>query len=829
MIVGGNYTIDFAKVSNIPKFTVSVKAGDSKRKISLTLLENNVVINLNNYTVVVACKKSDGTDIFNDVNIVDSINGKCEVEITEQMLALDTDLPCEIVLYGINGVVATSSNFVIGRVSSVRDNKNIVSSSEFITLSNALTKVTNINKKMDRGESILVSQIDKNKGKIDQTYLSEELISQITGNASINAMPADNSITNNKLAPNSLAFNKFEGFRIDERFNLWDKNNLNPNGYYNEQGSWVNDSTYGSTGFIPIDYTKTYKQNFGGYITFWDSEFNFICKGSIDSNSIVIIPNDDRIAYFNSATRVNGSSNKYIVLSEHEINKDYVKFSSPNLLIKDNNLDKEDLKLGVNNVDFITTSRTINLFDKDNCAIDYYLNKDTGNRVYGGGYYATNFMPVDYTKEYIGSTEGHISYYDENKKYLFGNRGNTTLINNDSRVKYCVMTYNYSMIDTWMCVEGDTLPNTYVPYLEKELDVEIKVCKDSLPNDLIEKIDEFNKPISAERTNFINIERTENLFNAENMNTKGYYNSTTGTFVEDSTYGSSELIEVEEGEYYRIWKTSGYITFFDENKVFCGGSDSDWDGLVPQGVKYISWVIYLDHKDIEVIWKNKQKPTTYIPYYKYTLKEEIALPSKARSELEGLTWNVMGDSISSTNYANSRPYWYHLAQENNMQVRNYAISGAWISKGGNQTISEAWETMEDEADIITVFAGTNDNLNTNPLGTMEDRTNTTFYGALHTLYNGLINKYPGKKIGIISIMLRSGYRAGDNSTWDRKNNAILEVAKYYNLPVFKAHEEFNLNANIPLIKEKFIEDGLHPNEEGQKIMARRLKKWLESL
>ena len=164
-----------------------------------------------------------------------------------------------------------------------------------------------------------------------------------------------------------------------------------------------------------------------------------------------------------------------------------------------------------------------------------------------------------------------------------------------------------------------------------------------------------------------------------------------------------------------------------------------------------------------------------------------------------------------------------------MQIRNYAISGAWISKGGNQTISEAWETMNDEADIITVFAGTNDNLNTNPLGTMEDRTNTTFYGALHVLYSGLINKYPGKKIGIISIMLRSGYRAGDNSTWDRKNNAILEVAKYYNLPVFKAHEEFNLNANIPLIKEKFIEDGLHPNEDGQKIMARRLKKWLESL
>lgn len=149
MIVGGNYTIDFAKVSNIPKFAINVKVGDSKRKISLTLLENNTAINLNNYTVVVACKKSDGNDIFNDVSIVDAVNGKCEIEITEQMLALDTDLPCEIVLYGANGVVATSSNFVIGRLSSVRNEKNIVSSNEFSALTKALVDVKDVNSKIE--------------------------------------------------------------------------------------------------------------------------------------------------------------------------------------------------------------------------------------------------------------------------------------------------------------------------------------------------------------------------------------------------------------------------------------------------------------------------------------------------------------------------------------------------------------------------------------------------------------------------------------------------------------------------------------------------------
>ena len=42
MKIGGTNVIDFARVSSIPKFVINVKAGDSKRKISLALLENNI-------------------------------------------------------------------------------------------------------------------------------------------------------------------------------------------------------------------------------------------------------------------------------------------------------------------------------------------------------------------------------------------------------------------------------------------------------------------------------------------------------------------------------------------------------------------------------------------------------------------------------------------------------------------------------------------------------------------------------------------------------------------------------------------------------------------
>lgn len=52
--------------------------------------------------------------------------------------------------------------------------------------------------------NLSVSQINKNLGKIDQTYLTDELIAQIAGTAAINAVPADNSLTTVKYVDNSV-------------------------------------------------------------------------------------------------------------------------------------------------------------------------------------------------------------------------------------------------------------------------------------------------------------------------------------------------------------------------------------------------------------------------------------------------------------------------------------------------------------------------------------------------------------------------------------------------------------------------------------------------
>ena len=57
--------------------------------------------------------------------------------------------------------------------------------------------------KVDKG-NVSVSDINKNLGKLDQSFMSDEFLQQMAGNTPINAVPADGSITTVKLAQNAV-------------------------------------------------------------------------------------------------------------------------------------------------------------------------------------------------------------------------------------------------------------------------------------------------------------------------------------------------------------------------------------------------------------------------------------------------------------------------------------------------------------------------------------------------------------------------------------------------------------------------------------------------
>ena len=141
-------------------------------------------------------------------------------------------------------------------------------------------------------------------------------------------------------------------------------------------------------------------------------------------------------------------------------------------------------------------------------------------------------------------------------------------------------------------------------------------------------------------------------------------------------------------------------------------------------------------------------------------------------KLEGLKINFLGDSITQGVGASSPETEYHavLKREAKLaEARNYGISGTRfaLQKGTEErpkddyvdinSFSERFHMMDDDADVVVVFGGTNDYGHGDaPLGGFSDRTPDTFYGACHYLFSGLIKKYLGKQIVIMTPLHRTG-------------------------------------------------------------------------
>ena len=215
-------------------------------------------------------------------------------------------------------------------------------------------------------------------------------------------------------------------------------------------------------------------------------------------------------------------------------------------------------------------------------------------------------------------------------------------------------------------------------------------------------------------------------------------------------------------------------------------------------------------------------------------------------ELKGTKINFLGDSITEGAGTSSpdRMFTMLIEREYGAICQNYGIGGTRIARQKTATV-EKWDRdfisrvpeMDNDADIVVVFGGTNDfGHGDAPLGTMSDRTPYTFYGALHCLYTALTEKYPGVPVVILTPLhrLNEDSPKGDNKpepvgTLKEYVNIIREVAEYYSFPVLDLYKESGLQPKVPVIQQKYIPDGLHPNDDGNAILAHKIARFLEML
>ena len=190
-------------------------------------------------------------------------------------------------------------------------------------------------------------------------------------------------------------------------------------------------------------------------------------------------------------------------------------------------------------------------------------------------------------------------------------------------------------------------------------------------------------------------------------------------------------------------------------------------------------------------------------------------------------------------------YWKRLERSCGCISVGYGISGTRIARQQkpspdpreDQYFRSRVASMDPDADVVVVFGGTNDYGHGDAaLGCFDDRTDDTFYGALHNLYLDLIDKYPTAQLVVLTPL----HRVEENqpyNTWGFRNvgcledyvNIIMEVAGYYGIPVLDLHRVSGIQPEVSALREAYAPDGLHPNDAGHELIHSRLKNFLETL
>lgn len=160
---------------------------------------------------------------------------------------------------------------------------------------------------------------------------------------------------------------------------------------------------------------------------------------------------------------------------------------------------------------------------------------------------------------------------------------------------------------------------------------------------------------------------------------------------------------------------------------------------------------------------------------------------------------------------------------------------------GNTIYSTIYNRLKsinfNNVDFITFMYGTNDA--NNPvfeIGGTDSNDTYTVNGALNHIIQSLITTYPHIKVYALSPIFRrklSGWGDGDSDDSKLPDGvylydiaqAIVDKAKEYHIPVKDMYNESGINRYNA---DHFLKDGVHPGDEGVKLMNEVIYKYLQS-
>ena len=246
---------------------------------------------------------------------------------------------------------------------------------------------------------------------------------------------------------------------------------------------------------------------------------------------------------------------------------------------------------------------------------------------------------------------------------------------------------------------------------------------------------------------------------------------------------------------------------------------------------------------------------------KISVKKQEAV--KNMDMLFGKKWVACGDSfthgdfsglkdpaeytISSGRYEGKfKVYPFLIGERAGMEVINEAVNGSTMTnlkncETHNFSFSRYRADILDDADYITLAFGINDctSHQNAPIGTIDDKETSTFYGAWNVTLRHLIYAHPYTKIGII---ITNGF---DGLPEDRQYpEAIRRIARKYGLPyldmdsgeqvpMMNRNNRKDVDEDIRLLRNRMfaVEYGKnhHPNPKAHEYESTFIESFLRTL
>lgn len=227
--------LEIDKPNYVPLYTVQYDY--NSRFYEITILNNSQPLDLTGIRVIVAGKKPDGKEVLNSCEVLDAKKGLIQLELTEQMNAVNGASEYALELFSADGMLSSQPFKLIVTRSTI--SKSVESSKELGALKDALNEVQNIDQRFAETNAQLSTRATKIEVEIERKRIDAFTAlpsGSTTGDAElIDARVGADGVTYSNLGD---AIRTQTGFLNDLLFeksvNLFDKN-IADRGYY--QGS----------------------------------------------------------------------------------------------------------------------------------------------------------------------------------------------------------------------------------------------------------------------------------------------------------------------------------------------------------------------------------------------------------------------------------------------------------------------------------------------------------------------------------------------------------------------------------------------------------------